>query len=424
MGGYFALRKSTGAHDDLYAKAIVLDSGVVKAALVSCDLESVPAAIVRSARAEIERTVGIPGQDVLISATHTHTGPETSPIILGWADSATASVAREYFETLPGKITEAVRRAEANLAPARAWAGKGREDSLSFNRRFLMKDGTVRFNPGKLNPEIVRPVGPIDPEVAVVFFDSPENKPLATHVNFALHLDTVGGTEFSADYPFTLAKLLSAAKSPELLMTQFTIGAAGNINHLDVHRAAPQSGHTEAARIGTILAAAVLKAFGKLQSVPSAPLRVRRRIVSLPLHEFDPGEVGKARELVRRAQIEGPDVIPFLELVHAFKVLDASRYQSNAIEAEVLVIALGKEVAWVGLPGEVFVELGLAIKQASPFAHTIVVELAHDSINYVPNRKAFAEGGYEAVNSLCKPGCGETLVEAATKLLVETYWEK
>ena len=137
-------------------------------------------------------------------------------------------LAQQYLLDLPGKIAESVKLARSGLVPARAWAHVGREESLSFNRRFLMKDGTVRFNPGKLNPGIIRPVGPIDPDVAVVYFDSPGGKPLATHVNFALHLDTVGGTEFAADYPYTLALFLGKITGPEMLAL-FTIGTAGGL---------------------------------------------------------------------------------------------------------------------------------------------------------------------------------------------------
>jgi hypothetical protein len=76
-------------------------------------------------------------------------------------------------------------------------------------------------------------------------------------------------------------------------------------------------------------------------------------------------------------------------------------------------------VAIVGLPGEIFVELGLAIKRASPFATTLVVELCNDDPAYVPTRKAFSEGSYETVNSLVAPGGGEMLVETAVRLLQE-----
>ena len=420
MGGYFALRLATGTHDDLFAKALVLEMDGVKAAMVACDLESLPRKTNEAARGLIQKTTGLRAESVMISTTHAHTGPEMSHLFLAWAEGQTAEIARKYHESLPAKIAEAVQLAEQNLAPARAWTATGRDDSLSFNRRFLMKDGTVRFNPGKLNPDIVRALGPTDPAVPVAYFDTPEGKPLATYVNFALHLDTVGGTEFSADYPYTLAKSLASARGADML-TMFTIGTAGNINHFDVKSPARQQGHEEAARIGAVLAAEVLRTLGKLRPVAAGPIQVRREIVRLPLDELKPGEIEKAREVYERVRKNGPEAAEFLETVHAFKVLAVSEYQGKPLQAEVQVISLGDQIAWVALPGEVFVELGLALKNASPFPQTIVAELAHDMIDYIPNRKAYAEGAYEAVNCRVQPGSGEMLVEAATRLLIESY---
>jgi neutral ceramidase len=416
MGGYFELRLNTGIHDPLLAKALVLEEDGVKAALVACDLESLPHEFVDAARRLIEKTTGLRGDHVLISATHTHTGPEMSHQFLDQVEGAPAQVAKEYRTALPGKIAEVVKLADANLRPARAWAATGREGSLSFNRRYLMKDGTVRFNPGKLNPEIVRPMGPIDPDVSVVYFDSEDAKPLATFVNFALHLDTVGGTDYSADYPSTLGRLLAGYKGPEML-TVFTIGCAGNVNHLDVNSALPQTGQYEASRIGTTLAAAVLKTFRKLSPV-EGPLAVHREVVKLPVQEVKTGEVENARNLLRRAIRQGDKDIPFLDLVRAYKALNVAEYQGRPIEAEVQVMSLGNDLAWVGLPGEIFVELGLAIKLASPFPYTIVSELSNDVIDYVPDQKAFAQGAYEVITARCQPGCGEVLVDAATRLLL------
>ena len=150
-------------------------------------------------------------------------------------------------------------------------------------------------------------------------------------------------------------------------------------------------------------------------------MRVRREIIKLPIQGLQPGELEKSRVISTRLIKEGPEHFEFLDLVQAFKVLWVDEYQGKPIDAEVQVIALGNDVAWVGLPGEVFVELGMAIKQASPFRYTIVNELSGDAIDYVPDRKAFAEGAYEVVNSLCAPGGGEDLVNAATRLLIDTY---
>jgi hypothetical protein len=145
-----------------------------------------------------------------------------------------------------------------------------------------MADGTVGWNPGKLNPKIVKPAGPIDPEVGVVSVESPDGTPMATLVNYALHLDTVGGLEISADYPYTLARTV-AARRPGL--TIFTIGCAGNLNHIDVKSASPQKGHGEAARIGSALGAEVIRTISRLEvaaprrqvAYPVAPRRVKKR---------------------------------------------------------------------------------------------------------------------------------------------------
>src|SRR5215471_4948863 len=267
MAGYYSTRLSTGVHDDLQAKAIVIASGGQKVALVACDLIGVPPAVIEEARELIHAATGIPGSNVMISATHSHTGP----LIPDGGARAGAyggdlETARRYRAELPRKIAESVRLAEAKLAPARASFGRGREESVSFNRRFFMKDGSVGWNPGKLNPNIVRPAGPIDPELPVVLFESDKGEPLATYVNFALHQDTVGGLEVSADFAYALSNVLARLKGAGM-MTLFTNGAAGNINHIDVKSAAPQKGHDEAARIGTVLAGEVVKTYTRLAPV-------------------------------------------------------------------------------------------------------------------------------------------------------------
>jgi hypothetical protein len=410
MAGYYYVRANEGVHDDLYAKALVFESGGARAALVACDLISMPREVAEKARALIERETGIPGAAVMLSATHAHTGP----VLVDRStreDAAVYSLAREYTASLHTRLAEAVKLANERLAPARLSAAIGREESLAFNRRFFMSDGTVGWNPGKLNPKIVRPAGPIDPEVPVVYVEAAQ--PVAAYVNYALHLDTVGGLQYSADFPYTLSTALSKVKGPDLL-TMFTIGTAGNVNHLDVAWRDPQKGHGEAARIGTVLAAAVLKAFRNLKPTADGTLRARSEIVKLPLAEVRAEELGKAREIA--ARYGKPNAAPFLEMVHAFKVIDVIAREGRPIEAEVQVIALG-DVAWVGLPGEIFVELGMAIKKASPFPHTIVAELANGSIGYVPDQRAWPQGNYEVVSARCAPGSGEMLVEAAVRLL-------
>ncbi|MCS6953107.1 MAG: hypothetical protein RMK57_11960 [Bryobacterales bacterium] len=418
LAGYYHVRLATGMHDELYAKALVLEGSGSRAALVACDLIALEGDLVEAARQLIERTTGLRGDRVMISATHTHTGPEVERQFLAFVEGAPRQAAERYRAELPSRIAEAVRLAEAALTPARAWAHIGREETLAFYRRFRMKDGTVQFNPGKLNPDIVEPVGKPDPDVAVVYFDTPDDKPLATYVNYALHLDTVGGTEYSGDYPYTLARLLGQVKGPGML-TLFTLAAAGNINHVDVKSPEPQKGHGEAQRIGTVLAGEVLKSYARLKPVVSGPVRVLSRRLELPARQVEPGALESARDTAR--WFGKPGGPPFLDMVAALRTLDLAGRGGKAIPAEVQVVALGEEVAWVGLPGEIFVELGVAIKRASPFPRTVVVSLANGSIDYVPTKEAFAEGAYEVISARCAPGCGEMLADAAIGLLRDLY---
>lgn len=419
MAGYYFNRAADGVHDPLFAKALVLEKDGARAAMVACDLISMPRPVVEQARTLISRQTGIPAANVMISATHAHTGP----VLLTGGSRYNLSgdmlrIAQQYIVDLPGKIASAVSRASGSLAAARVSAAVGREDSLTFNRRFHMKDGTVGWNPGKLNPNIVRPAGPIDPEVPVLYVEGADRKPLAAYVNYALHLDTVGGLEYSADYPYTLSKILREAKGADLL-TVFTIGCAGNLNHIDVKWANPQKGHSEAARIGTVLAAEVLKALKKAEPVAEGPLRSGSQIVSLPLAEYTAADLEWARKITPTFGTQ--KAAPFMDLVRAFRIADTAERDGKPLEAEVQVLALGRDVAWVGLPGEIFTELGMAIKKASPFRHTIVAELANGSVGYVPDRKAYLEGAYEAASARCAAGSGEMLADAATRLLIAAY---
>lgn len=418
MAGYYYNRAVSGVHDDLWAKALVLESGTARAALVACDLSALPRQVIEAARGLVASGSGIPAESVMISATHCHTGPVL--LVPGNRYNPQGEMLRageKYLADLPGLIAESVRRAAGAVRPVRVAAGRGREDSLSFNRRFFMKDGSVRFNPGKLNPDIVRAAGPTDPDVPVILFESPEAGPVAAYVNFAMHLDTVGGTEISADYPYTLSRLLREATGSELL-TLFTIGCAGNVNHYDVTWDSPQTSPAEAARLGTVLAAEVLKTMRRLEPAAGAPLRARSLVLDLPLPEVTAADVAWAK-MVKPDMGDTPNWSNFMDLVKAFKIKDVAARSGKPVPAEVQVIALGDDIAWVGLPGEIFTELGLAIKTASPFRRTIVVELANDSIGYVPNLKAYDQGAYEVMSARVGPGSGEMLAEAAVRLLVE-----
>jgi hypothetical protein len=133
----------------------------------------------------------------------------------------------------------------------------------------------------------------------------------------------------------------------------------------------------------------------------------------LPLRKVSETQIAAAR--ANTPKIGGKE-LPFLSQVETVSTLDLSR-RGSTLDAEVQVFRLHPDLAIVLLPGEIFVELGLAIKAASPFKHTLVMELSNDNPAYIPTEKAFKEGGYETVNSRIVPGGGERLVSEALRLL-------
>ncbi len=407
----FEIRLSEPAHDPLQAKAIVLEVDRRKVAFVVCDLTSIPTRMVQEVRREIAETTDLDPSAVMLIATHTHTAPQIRPRFVAKADAEARRKTLDYVERLPSRIAEAVRKANQELVDCRLSAARGFEDSISFNRRFQMRDGTVQTNPGKTDPtmlrEIVGPDGPIDPEVGVVTFDTSNGDPMVTWVNFCIHLDTIGGNHPSKDFPFQLSNLLSDVRGTEML-TIFSTGASGNINHydlLDAERVHRKKDVVEATRIGTILAAAVLKSYRQLSPLKVDSLRWIREVVRLDM----PSEKGRliAEQYRDAAQFFDGEVDVF------------NHDGIQQFDAEIQAIAIGNDLAWVGFPGELFVELGLTLKQSSPFPFTLVQGLANGTIGYVPNRKAYPNGAYEGTASRCAPGSGEKLVDVATRLLIQ-----
>jgi neutral ceramidase len=422
MSGYFSERLNTGTRDPLLAKAVVFEQDGERAALVFCDLIGVSLTVSTEARNRIELQTGIPADHVAIAATHTHTGPLYSGALREHFHRKTVEQvgsdpheATDYPAELVDKLVAVVADAHARLQAVRLAAGTAQEDRLSFNRRFHMTDGTVRFNPGQQNPDIVRVAGPIDPDVGLLSITpadaAADAAPEAAIVAFALHLDTLGGTEYSADYPKVLQDKLRESFGPGF-MSLFGAGTCGDINHVDVRI----KGRRTTEEIGTLLADTVADGLKTLTPVESPSLAVRAALVNAPRQTYTDAELAEA---TRNMDHLGTPTLSFLEQVAAYKTVALSQRPEPTLPIEVHVFRLSSEVAIVTLPGEVFVDLGLAIKDASPFATTLVIELTNDAPGYIPTQKAFVEGSYETVNSQIAPGGGERMVETAIGLLRE-----
>jgi neutral ceramidase len=411
LAGYYLNRAATGAHDNLYARALVIDVNGVKVALVACDIVGIEREIIDPARALIAKQTGIAPDHVMISATHTHTGPviyiEPTRYNL---QGELKRIASEYSAALPGKIADSVVQANAALQPAVLRAAVGKEDSLGFNRRYFMKDGTVSWNPGIKNPDVVRSAGPVDTDVQVMYVETPEGKGIASYVNFAVHQDTTGGSQFSADYSYALSLIMRMTKG-DGLVSMFTMGCSGNVNHFDAVGKIQRQGYEEAARIGAVLAGDVLKLIQHAPVIPVSQIQVSTRMLKFPVQQFTPEEIAWAKKT--QATLDKPNSAPMYDLVRAAKILELEVRHGKPLETEVQVIALGNQIALASFPAEMFAEFGIQLKEDSPYPITIAVELANGEVGYIPNRSAFAEGAYEVISTRFPIGTGEQLTDSA-----------
>ena len=437
VAGYYHERLATGTTDPLKARALVIRGEKAQAAVVTCDLTGISMDLTAEVRRRASTRTRIPAENIILTATHSHTAPDYTKDLYDFlgSDNGKAEGEQPYAAKLLAGIVDAIANADKAAEPVLLEAGTVRQETpVSFNRRFLMRDGSVQTWMSLDNPNVLHAAGPIDPEMDLLLVRSESGKPRGLFSNFALHLDTVGGTLWSADYPYYMEEAARKALDPNLVFFVGN-GCCGDINHVDPSK--KERNKTD--YIGKSLAKTMQSAVPNLRRLEQPTLRIRRATVPVPLQKVTSDQVAQARSLL--ADAKGGRKAEFFDLVRAYKaiVLDHLRNKTpntkssdvinwglsrtwagvgERLPVEVHAIGLGSDVGIVFLPGEIFVELGLAIKQASPFKTTLVVELANSvETMYVPTRVAAVGGGYEAVNSALEPGSGEMLAEAAVRLL-------
>lgn len=398
MPGLFHERRASEIHDPLSVRAFCIERDGTAVAVAVCDLIGVKRTHLDRAKARIGQETGIPADRVLISCTHTHTGAQTG-------DDA-------YTEGLIGRIADAVRLARSRLEPAEAGWASATEDRLVFNRRFWMADGAVRTNPGIGNPDAREPAGPVDPEVNVLGLRRPGGPTLGLLANYSLHYVGAGDSErhISADYFGYFSRMIQAMRG-EAFVAALSNGACGDINNIDVKGGLRPDNrnyqHTE--RVAARVAAAALWAWNGMGFVGDAVLGGAMEEVVLERRPISEADLTRAKEIGERK------TGTMEERGFAHHILrTAALPERTSTWAQALRVG---DLGIVGIPGELFAELGLEIKRRSPFRQTCVIELANDSVGYLPTRQAFGEGGYEVVSSPFTPGAGEQLVETALKLL-------
>ncbi|MBC7288483.1 MAG: neutral/alkaline non-lysosomal ceramidase N-terminal domain-containing protein [Armatimonadetes bacterium] len=409
LAGHFRRRPAQGIHDPLLATAVVFEHADTRLAVASCDLLGLTEEVSNAARELIHQQVGIDPKAVLLAATHTHAGPELRPE-RGAAD-------RSYLELLVEKIATAVVLAARSLQPAELLAAVGKETRISFNRRYRMRDGTVKTNPGVGNPDIIEPAGPIDPDVLAVWAMA-DGRPIGLLLNFACHLDVLGSANqlVSADVPCYVRRVLAGATGGNVPVVYLN-GTCGDINHIDVSRG-PLGGFEHSERMGQVLAGEALRLLQDAVPLSDGPLAAASRTLTVLRRQFDETVVRWAENTAA-----DPSVPEDSWAYHrSRRILDAVQRSHEPGRAEICALRIGS-LGLVGLPGEIFCEIGLAIKRRSPAQFTGVAELALHNLGYVPTRRAFDEGGYEVESAIWQENLDELLIGCASDLLAGVFAE-
>jgi hypothetical protein len=424
IAGLFHRREATTIRDDLVARTLVLADGAIQVAIVVCDLISLKASFVHKVRMLVHDSCGIPPQNVFVSCTHTHSGPVTSPSRGEFPDP-------DYLEWLAVRIADGIRVAQTRLEPARIAHGVAQVDGVCFNRRYRMRDGTVVFNPGPHNPDVVEPTGPIDPEVVALLVESVDGAPLALWSCLSTHY---AGTDdelaISADYYGDYARAVSRCLGEQCVGLHAN-GTSGNINTIDPSEALGVSGNAKARLVGLAVAAAAIQAVmtqarqseGVALETISVPFIAKRWPVTLD-------DIQMARDLLAQpdrteplaagswSYLKGQPIPAYQIAPYAQGLLEIAEMPETR-ETEIQLVRIG-DFLIVGLPGEIFVEFGLAIKASSSFRSTAVVGLANDILGYIPTESAFDEGGYEtwrSAGSWTARGTGETMTQLVCECL-------
>jgi neutral ceramidase len=384
MQGYFSDRQADDVYDELYAKALVLQNEDTAIAIVVCDIIGTYREYLDMAKARASEMTGIPADSIFISCTHTHYGPNTLQL-------ARLPMETEYTEWAVERTADAVRLAYNRLQPARVGHASGSCPEETHNRRWHMADGTVKTNPGHQNPDLVRPAGPKDPEVAVAVVLDDAYSPIAALCNYSLHyVGSSAATTLSANYFGAFGRALQRMAGGDFVAIMAN-GCCGDINNSDWTRPAPPSlhPHYQVERVGRAVASRAYGAWQQIRDYDSTPtLGALTRIVDFRRRHPDEDELACAQRLYESKT--DPDDTDWIYAMEAVKVSQEPLVQPTPIMA----LRVG-DMGIVGLPGEMFCDYGLQIKARSPFARTMTVELANDFKGYCPTDIALQEGSYE-----------------------------
>jgi hypothetical protein len=426
ISGYFVERIADGVLDELEAVALAVGDGKHTAVLVTMDTLGAGRELLDPVRAEIAKRVGVDAESVFIHGTHTHTGPT-----LGW-DGIENDLIKNYVAFLKTRLVDVAVAAVQDMKPAKMGVGTSEAKNVAFIRRYRMKDGSAKTNPGVNNPDIVAPIGITDERVHVLRFDREGAESLVL-VNFANHPDVVGGCKISADWPGMTRRIVEQAI--ENTKCIFFNGAQGDVNHVNVHPKAGDfndmfhdfdgcsRGYGHARHIARVVTGAVMSVYDKVEYKDVDSVRYMQRVVEIPSNMPTAEELPLAKKY-HELHLAGKDEeIPFKAMMLTTVVAEAGRMvrlANGPAAFPMLFSAVGiGDVALFGIPGEPFNGVGRALKESKEWSEVLPCCLTNGSEGYFPMKDSYDEGGYEARSSNFKAGVAEKIIEIGLEILSE-----
>lgn len=358
----------TGVHDSIYATALAFENGQTRMVMVAADVIGFSHEFVDQTKTRIKNATGVTEDQVLIVAAHNHGGPVTSVYTGSSTDAEEA-----YYEELKNKLALLTKKAFENIQPAKIGAGKG-ICQMNVNRRARHAEGGIWLGRN--------PAGPCDHEVAIIRIDDLQDNPIAAYMNWPCHA-TVSGQEntmITGDWPGAAARSFTLQTN---ILVMVTAGASADINPIY----GPNAKFNDIAAIGHVLGEEAVRIFENIETHSPSEIQMIQAVFMAP---------GKKRSESRMAPVS----------------LEESENQMIRIA----VCKIGS-ILLAGISGELMTEIGMEIKEQSPYKNTFIVTHCNGSNGYLCTDKAYEEGGYEPMVSKTMPGTEKAIRENIVLLL-------
>ena len=406
-------RYSTGVHDPLISSALYLSDGQTQVMFVANDIIFVSKALTRRARQRIEIATGVPGANIMTTATHTHSGPVTVDYVSNTNDPVVPKADPAYLQLLEDGIVAAAREAHGTAQPAALGWAAADGTGVGTNRR--------------------DPSGPMDPQVPVLVARSASGgEAIACMVTYSMHPTVLHQDSklVSADFPGMARHFLQQNVLGQSCPVLYHTGPSGNQSPRHVTKA---NTFSEAERLGEMLGRAIASVIPEVVYASSLSLASTRCFVDLPRKRYSPVAEARSRlvhaigrlehlrrtnaprQEIRTAKVDWFGAEEALTLAQAAQGGRLEPFYQACLPAEVQILKIGPW-SFVGWPGELFIEYALAVKRAH--RDTFVISLANGELQgYIVTAEAALEGGYEASNGLFGPESGSMLLDATLGLL-------